>query len=308
MWVVGKIQELPPKWNGTLRGPFPFSDESDDFYKQFPGKPVYIEHNPREVIGHVMEVWKSDMYMCMLASLHLYNVNFATQFLNLQSNGLSVGHKAVYENGVRKGKMTVVEVSICKEGAVPHTRILAYGIHNIIIYSQSGIKRVMSSLSEQEVAKKSVEAVDPNEELEQLRRFKSQQEMKEKNTLLHNIDLFLQQATPFIQSTMSKGEIEALKKNFTTSVVTDPASLGSIVAVCASSTASYQETLKQYEKKVAELEAELRNVRKRVMPDEVSFVTASERTNTDLPSQVANKFMRFLDDSARAGTSDQFSI
>ncbi len=169
MWLVGKIHDIP-KSPGLIRGPEICSDEAELFFSGLQGKPVYFEHDERKEIGKVLEVWSSEAFGGqILASLLLHDASVYSGLAELLNNGLSIGQQAVFdkETGVRLGSSTPVEISVVRKGAVPGSRVIAFGYLNKACVSQSGILAMETQIAQ--VAKTVAESM-AIDELEALRR------------------------------------------------------------------------------------------------------------------------------------------
>ncbi len=145
MWAVGKIHDKPqpPPLSG-LRGPEIYSDESNVFFRELIGKPVYYEHDETlGVRGKVLDVWSSEYYNGQILATILITDSLLYENLKaLNNNSLSIGQLARIDKrtGVRTGRSYPLELSVVKEGAVQNSCIVAYGVGNeCCCVSQSGV-------------------------------------------------------------------------------------------------------------------------------------------------------------------------
>ncbi len=147
-WVSGKIHPDPPKPDGLPRSFLINSDEADKYFQKMVGKPLLLCHDWTKPIGRVERVRRVDNGD-MMVDAYVNPRNPLTPAIHEalragRLKGLSMGYNAMERNGERLTSAYPTEVSIVDVGAIPKTRVLAFGNSTRCSVSQSGFKEVMA--------------------------------------------------------------------------------------------------------------------------------------------------------------------
>jgi len=170
-YLVGFVHpKAKEKSKYYFKGPYIEEDEVYDVMDEFIGKPVCLNHKIESKIG-VVDKYHINQHGDIFIILKLFNSNLANETKQMIENGtysgLSLGSEYSYEDDhdeLRIGKLTPIEISVVKKGAIDRSYIFMYGTEKKLNLNMSSWDKIFTKYKKEKKHKISKNMTDSTDD------------------------------------------------------------------------------------------------------------------------------------------------